>query len=513
MGIGNIISRNAIQFPDKEALVFGEERYSWSRLNSRVNRLADAFLSLGLQKGDKVALLSENHPACIEVNYALAKTGVVYFPVLSRLLPQDIKYLIDLSDAKAVVFTNDFASVVNQIRAGLPNVKTYIQVGGEVSDYAMEYETLLSRGKDIEPQVDVDFNDFYIFLCTGGTTGVSKIAMLTHANALWAIYSTVNALNLNESDTGVQVLPLYHVIINNCLNSLFAAGARVVLMPAFDPVQFMKSIHEEKATVVLVVPPFLFSWIAAVPEAMAFNMDHVRVFGTAAATFPAQLKHAVRKHFPNAGIYYTYGLTESSGGNATVLDASLVFKKEGSIGSVNPVLNYRIVREDGSDARAGEAGELHLKGPSVISGYYKQKDESRKTFVNGWLHTGDVVKTDDQGFLYFVDRSKEMIKTGGENVFAKEVEDALIEHAKIQECAVFGLPDEKWGEKIHAAVVLKAGEEMHEQEVLDFSKEKLPGFKRPKKVFFISQLPRNPSGKILKYKLKDQYLAENKRGA
>jgi long-chain acyl-CoA synthetase len=508
MSIGNIISRNAAQFPDKEALVFGEERYTWSRLNARVNRLADAFLSLGLEKGDKVALLSENQPACVEVNYALAKAGLVYFPVLSRLLPRDIEYLVNLSDAKVVVFSNDFAQVVDQIRPGLANVKTYIQVGGAAAEYALDYETVLSGGKEEEPDVEVDFNDFYIFLCTGGTTGVSKIAMLTHANALWAIYSTVNALNLSKSDTGVQVLPLYHVIINNCLNSLFAAGARVVLMPAFDPVEFMKGIHEEKVNVVLVVPPFLFSWIAAVPDAMAFSMDHVRIFATAAATFPTQLKHAVRTHFPNAGIYYTYGLTESSGGNATVLDASLAFEKEGSIGTVNPLLNYRVAREDGSDARPGEPGELHLKGPSVISGYYKQAEENKKTFVNGWLRTGDVVKTDEQGFLYFVDRSKEMIKTGGENVFAKEVEDALVEHPKIQECAVFGLPDEKWGEKIHAAVVLKPGEEMGEPELLDFSKEKLPGFKRPKEVFFISQLPRNPSGKILKYKLKDKYLAE-----
>lgn len=507
MTIGNIVSRNAVLYPDKEALVFEDQRFTWRRLNDRINRLADSFLSLGLKKGDKAALLSENTLACVEANYALAKIGVVYFPVLSRLLPNDVQYLLDLSDAKALLYQDGFAPMVDEIKPGLPNVETFIQIGGETREYAVDYEAFVARGKAVEPNVIVDPDDHYIFLCTGGTTGVSKIAMLTHANAMWAILTTINGLNLSEKDTGVQVLPLFHVIINNCLNSLMAAGARVVLEPRFDAVQFMKRIHDEKATVVMVVPPFLFSWIAAIPEAMAYDMSHVRVFVTAAATFPTDLKHQVQNHFSNAELAYSYGLTESSGGNATMLIPSVLFEKEGSIGAVNPILNYRIVDFEGRDAEPGVAGELLLKGPSVISGYYKREDETSLTFVDGWLHTGDVVRTDEDGFIYFVDRKKEMIKTGGENVFAKEVEDALLEHHQIQETAVFGLPDEKWGEKIHAAVVLKPGEEMTEDELMGFAREKLPGFKCPKTVFFIPALPRNPSGKVLKYKLKEKFPA------
>jgi acyl-CoA synthetase (AMP-forming)/AMP-acid ligase II len=505
MSIGNIVSRNAINYPNKEALVFEDLRYTWSQLNERVNRLANSLLSLGLKKGEKVALLSENVPAMVEANYALAKIGVVYFPVKTRLFPADISYLIDLSDAGVLIFHRDFSPIVNDIKDKLPKVKTYIQIGGDLQDYALDYEEFLNRGDSREPTIEVLSDDLYIFLCTGGTTGVSKLAMLTHANALWAVYTTINTLNLSEKDTGLQVLPLFHVIINNCLNSLMAAGAKVVLQHRFDMVEYMKNVHEEKVTVAMVVPPFLFSWIMSVPEAIAYDVTHVRVFATAAATFPNDLKKDVQRYMPNAEMYYTYGLTESSGGNATVLLPSMMFDKDDSIGVINPILSYKLVDDQGKEVGIGEPGELLLKGPSVISGYYKREDETKITFTDGWLHTGDIVSQDGEGFLYFVDRRKDMIKTGGENVFAKEVEDALLTHPKVQESAVFGLPDPKWGEKIHAAVVLKPGEQATEDELLAYAKEKLPGYKRPKVIYFLDTLPRNPSGKVLKYKMKEEY--------
>ena len=329
MSIGTIVSRNAVLYPDREALVFEGTRYTWKQLNERVNRLAHSFLALGLKKGDKVAVLSENVPAMVEANYALAKIGVVNFPVKSRLLPQDIQYLIDLSDAAVLVFHGDFASMVDAMRKALPKVKKYVQVGGATAGFAQDYEAFLSAGGGGEPKVEVLPDDLYIFLCTGGTTGVSKLAMLTHQNALWAVYTTINALNLSPRDTGIQVLPLFHVIINNCLNSLMAAGAKVVLQHRFDMVTYMKNLHEEKVTVAMVVPPFLWSWIMAVPEAIAYDVTHVRVFATAAATFPQDLKKDVQKYMPKAELFYTYGLTESSGGNATVLPSSRDVRKGG----------------------------------------------------------------------------------------------------------------------------------------------------------------------------------------
>jgi acyl-CoA synthetase (AMP-forming)/AMP-acid ligase II len=505
MTIGNLVSRNAVQYPDREALIFEKTRYTFKELNRRVNRLANSLLSLGLKKGDKVAMLSENVPAMVEANYALAKIGVVYFPVKTRLLAPDIRYLIDLSDASVLIFHPDFTEMVNGMRAELPKVKTYVSLGKDKSGFALDYEAFLQKGSPEEPSVDVSGDDPYIFLCTGGTTGVSKLAMLSHENALWAAFTTVNALSLSPADTGIQVLPLFHVIINNCLNSLMAAGARVVLQHRFDPVVYMRNVSEEKVTVAMVVPPFLFNWIMAVPEAIAYDVTHVRVFATAAATFPHDLKNEVKKYMPKAGLFYTYGLTESSGGNATVLPDDMMFKKEGSIGVVNPVLAYRIVDDEGKDVAVGDPGELLLKGPSVISGYYKRDDETKKTFVDGWLHTGDVVSRDKEGFLYFVDRKKDMIKTGGENVFAKEVEDAFLTHPTVQEAAVFGMPDPKWGEMIHAAIVVKPGQTVTEEDLFAYAKEKLPGYKRPKVIYFLPALPRNPSGKVLKYKMKEEY--------
>ncbi len=505
MTIGNIVARNAIQYPDREALIFEEERYTYRRLNERVNRLANALLSLGLKKGDKVAMLAENIPAMVEANYALAKIGVVYFPVKTRLLAPDIGYLVDLSDAKALIFHDEFAEMVKAMRGKLPKVKTYIEVGKKPLDYAIDYEAFLKKGSPEEPRAEVVGSDPYIFLCTGGTTGVSKLAMLTHENALWAVFTTINALSLSPKDTGIQVLPLFHVIINNCLNSLVAAGARVVLQHRFEPVAYMKNLHDEKVTVAMVVPPFLFNWIMAVPEAIKYDVTHVRVFATAAATFPDELKKDVKKYMPTAELFYTYGLTESSGGNATVLADAMMFEKAGSIGVVNPALAYLIVDDQDREVKVGDPGELLLKGPSVISGYYKRDDETKKTFVDGWLHTGDIVSRDKDGFLYFVDRRKDMIKTGGENVFAKEVEDALLTHPAVQEAAVFGLPDPKWGEMIHAAIVLKPDKTATEQELLAYAKKTLPGYKRPKVVYFLPALPRNPSGKVLKYKMKEEY--------
>ncbi len=504
MSIGNIVSRNAMRFPDREALVFEDQRTTWTQLNERVNRLADAFLSLGVKKGDKVAMLSENVPAMVEANYALAKIGAVYFPVKTRLFPEDVQYLIDLSDATVLLFHEEFLPMVEQIRPGLKKIGTFIQIGGVPEGDATDYETFLSSGQAREPDVEVSSDDLYIFLCTGGTTGVSKLAMLTHANAMWAVYSTVGNMNLTEKDVGLQVLPLFHVIINNCLNSLMAAGAKVVLQHRFDAVQYMRNVHDEKVTVAMVVPPFLFSWIMAVPEAIAYDITHVRAFATAAATFPRDLKESVRKYMPKADLFYSYGLTEASGGTVTVLPPSRQIDKDGSIGVVSTILDYRIADAQGNPVRKGEAGELLLKGPCVVPGYYRREDETKITFDKGWLHTGDVVREDEDGFLYFVDRSKDMIKTGGENVFAKEVEDAMLTHPKIQEIAVFGLPDPKWGEKIHAAVVLKPGEEVTEDDLLAYAREKLPGYKRPKVFCFLDVLPRNPSGKVLKYKLREE---------
>jgi acyl-CoA synthetase (AMP-forming)/AMP-acid ligase II len=503
MSIGNIVSRNAMRFPDREALVYEDSRFTWKQLNERVNRLADAFLSMGLRKGDKVVMLSENVPAMVEANYALAKIGVIFFPVKTRLFPEDIRHLIDLSDSRVLLFHEEFLPMVDQIMPDLTKIKDFIQVGGSTQRYAVDYEAFLSHGRDHEPEVEVSSDDLYIFLCTGGTTGVSKLAMLTHANAMWAVYTTVGHMNLTEEDVGLQVLPLFHVIINNCLNSLMAAGAKVVLQHRFDAVEYMRNVHEEKVTVAMVVPPFLFSWIMAVPEAIAYDVSHVRAFATAAATFPRDLKESVKKYMPEADLFYSYGLTEASGGTVTVLPPSRQMDKDGSIGVVSEILDYRVVDAEGRAVQKGEAGELLLKGPCVVNGYYRREDETRITFDQGWLHTGDVVREDEDGFLYFVDRWKDMIKTGGENVFAKEVEDALLTHGKIQEVAVFGLPDPKWGEKIHASVVLKPGQKATEEELLLFAREKLPGYKRPKVVTLVAELPRNPSGKVLKYKLRE----------
>jgi acyl-CoA synthetase (AMP-forming)/AMP-acid ligase II len=505
MTIGNILSRNAMQFPEREALVFEGQRWTYRALNERVNRLANALLSLGLKKGDKVAMLAENIPAMVEANYALAKIGVIYFPVKTRLLAPDIQYLVDLSDASVLIFHDEFAEMVVGMKDKLPKVKTYIEVGKKIEGFATDYEKFLKKGSPEEPDVKVAVTDTYIFLCTGGTTGVSKLAMLTHENALWTAFSTINSLNLSPDDVGIQVLPLFHVIINNCLNTLMAAGAKVVLQHRFDPVVYMKNISEEKVTMAMVVPPFLFNWIMAVPEAIKYDVTHVRLFATAAATFPEELKKDVRKYMPKAKLFYTYGLTEGSGGNVTVLHDDMVFKKQGSIGVINILLDHRIVDDAGKDVKTGDPGELLIKGPLVFTGYYKKEEETKNAFTDGWFHTGDVVSRDKDGFVYFVDRKKDMIKTGGENVFAKEVEDAFLTHPSVQEAAVFGLPDPKWGEKIHAAIVLKPDAKLTEEELFAYAKEKLPGYKRPKVIYFVPVLPRNPSGKVLKYKMKEEY--------
>ncbi len=502
MNIGNIPTRNAIQYPDKVALIFEGERWTWRQFDGRVNRLAQALIGLGLKKGDKVAILTENVPAIVEANYACAKAGLVYFPVMSRLVPKDIEYLVDLSDARVLIFHPDFKPAVEAMRPALPKVSTWLQIGGDVPPWAGAYEALLQSGRDEAPDVEVLPEDVYCFICTGGTTGVSKLGMLSHLNALTAIHTSIGAMNITPEDVGLQVLPLFHVIQNNCLHPMLAAGGSIVLQHRFDAVQFMKAIHEEKVSVVIVVPPFLWSWIMAVPEAIAHDITHVRLFATAAATFPDELKRDVLQYMPRAKLVYSYGLTESSGGNATVLSHENTFRKSGAIGVVNPLLGYRIVDDRGGSVPVGQAGELLLKGPAVIKGYYKRDEETAATFVDGWLHTGDIVREDGEGFLYFVDRLKDMIKTGGENVFAKEVEDALLHHPKVSEVGVFGLPDPQWGEKIHAAVVLKPGTEATEEEILAFGKEKLAGFKRPKAVHFIPMLPRNPSGKVLKHVLK-----------
>jgi len=512
LNLGQILKVNAKKFPHTVALKDRERSLTYPELNRRVNKLAHSLLGLGLVKGDKVAVLLENSIEIVEAYLATAKTGIVIVPINFRLISPDVEYIADNADAKAFIVHDEFLDTLEPIRPRLAKIppENHIVVGKPSAGYRT-YEDFIAAAPESEPAADVLPEDTWILIYTSGTTGKPKGVVRTHESHI-AFY-LINAIDFgfNEHDVCMNVMPLCHINSTFFTFTFTYIGGSVYIHPArsFRAEEILEIVEREKITFISLIPTHYNLILNASPEARRYDRSSIRKLLCSSAPVRKSMKLAIMDFFPGVQLYEAYGSTEA--GIVTVLKPEYQMKKLGSIGFESLGTEFvKILDVEKHEVAVSEVGELYSRGPMLFKEYYKLPEKTASSFHNGWFSAGDMAKKDQEGFFHIVDRKDNMIITGGEHVYPSEVEDAVGSHECVFDCAVIGLPDDKWGEKVAAVVITKPGVDpgaITEQDIMRCCRDKLAGYKRPKELIFISQeeMPRTPTGKILHRKLREKF--------
>jgi acyl-CoA synthetase (AMP-forming)/AMP-acid ligase II len=449
--------------------------------------------------GDRVAVLALNEPEYYDMLFGLGKIAAILVPINYRLAGPEIEFVLSDSEARVLVFGGDFADTVDSIRGGIP-AKEFVAISDEAPEWATPYETMIGGSSAEEPAIQGGDDDTLTILYTSGTTGRPKGAELSHSYYFWSSVNLMATLGTQIGDTPLVALPLFHIGGLAGPPWFVYQGAKTVLLRSLDPKRFLELLGEEKVTGFGSVPALL-DFLKLVRDFEKYNWDSVKVILVYAAPVPVELI----KEYEEAGIEVRqlYGLTECN--TASVLSAEDALSKAGSCGTPFFHACVRVVDDDGRDVGPQERGEILLRAPNTMKGYWNRPEDTAAALKDGWLHTGDIGRLDEDGYLYIMDRKKDMIISGGENIYPAEIEDSLRRHPKVADVGVIGCPDETWGEAVKAIVVLKEGEKLAEEELVEWCQGKIGRFKIPKKVVFTDSIPRTPTGKILKRVLREQF--------
>ncbi len=514
MIITEILARNARMYVGETALIEREppkasrRMITWKEFDHMANRTAHALMAKGIKKGDKVIHLLMNCLEWLPIYFGILKTGAWAVPLNFRFLAKDIGYCADIAEAKAMIFGEEFVDRVNAVRDDLETIKDYVFVGPTECrpDYAEQLEAFLETGSKEEPRIPLELTDEAALYFTSGTTGTPKPILLTHRNLEFACVNENRHHNQTHEDNFLCIPPLYHTGGKMHWFGNFIVGAKGVILRGIRPEWILEAMSEEQCTLVFLLVPWAQDILVAIETGQVkledYTLDQWRMMHIGAQPVPPSLIKNWKKVFPHHAYDTNYGLSESTGPGCVHLGMENLHKI-GSIGKPGFDWECRIVDDALREVPRGETGELMVKGPGVMKEYYKNPEATEKTIIDGWLLTGDMARFDEDGFIWLVDRKKDVIITGGENIFPVEIEDFLMENQKIQDAAVIGIPDERLGEIGAAIIKLKPGQEMNEEEVLQ-SCESLPRYKRPRKIFF-DDVPRNPTGKIEKPKLRKKF--------
>lgn len=506
MNLGNILQRWAERQKDKVALAFEGDLLTYGNMNERVSTLCHAFLDWGLQKGDRVAVLSYNCHQFMEIFFACGRAGLIIVPLNFRLVGRELEYQINNSESAALFMGEEFLRVIGGIRSQLKSVKKYVVIGQPAAGSEAEtYEKVVGIYPRTIPKFpyEVDMAEDFIIIYTSGTTGRPKGALLTQMNVLFTSINQIIDFQCTTRDRTLTMSPMFHVGGSLVLTfPMLHVGGTAIVMKAFDPVKALELIQKEKITVIFGVPA-MWTAIMAVPGVEKADFSSLRVAVSGGASQPVAILKKINQIF-HVPFTEGYGLSEASSCSSHLM-WDFALQKAGSIGKPFVHNDMRVVNESGEDVKPGEVGEIIQKDLTVMKGYFNDPEATAETLKNGWLHTGDLATVDEDGFMYIKDRKKDMIISGAENIYPVEIEQVLYSHPKILEAAVIGLPDEKWGETVRAVIALKKGEKMTPEEVIDFCKENLASYKKPRSVIFVDSLPRNPAGKVLKTMLREEY--------
>ena len=501
LNAGQWLYKHCIRQPEAEAVIVDDIRLTYAELNSRVNRLANALAGLGVKMGDRVAALMFNSNEYAEITFALAKLGAILVPLNYRLAPLEIEYILNDSGSIGLVYANDLGSLIEGGRDNI-GVESYICVGGEPVAPIHDYEEFLAGASDSEPpSASTDIDTPLTILYTSGTTGRPKGAVLTHGNCLFASLNMAQHNKTTDARTLIST-PMFHVagLTAQALPTIYRGGT-IIFQRYFDPEHALQLIERERVNLSLLVPAMLL-FMSQVSGFDDYDLSSIESIFIGGAPCPGPLLRTYMDR--GIPIRQGFGMTENTG-SGTLLDTDDLERKFGSCGKPMFHCDARVWNADGNDAKPDEIGELMLQGPVVMKEYWNMPEATEASFTDGWFHTGDLAKMDEDGYFYIVERKKDMLITGGENVYPAEVEEVILAHSKVGEVGVIGVPDEKWGESVRAIVVALPGQTLTAEEIQEFCTGKLAKYKTPKSVIVVGELPRNPAGKILKRILREQY--------
>ncbi|MDP4110139.1 MAG: class I adenylate-forming enzyme family protein [Bacillota bacterium] len=479
---------------------------TWRVFDEKANRMANLLIKRGVKKGDKVAILLMNCLEWLPIYFGILKTGAVAVPLNFRYTAEEIKYCLDLSDSIAMIFGPEFIGRVESVYDKIPKVKTLFFAGENRPSFAENYDRLTANCSSEAPHIELTDEDDAAIYFSSGTTGFPKAILHTHKSLMSACYTEQNHHGQTREDNFLCIPPLYHTGAKMHWFGSLLSGSRAVLLRGIKPEWILKTVSEEKITIVWLLVPWAQDILDAVERGDVklsdYNLSSWRLMHIGAQPVPPSLIRRWKKYFPNHLYDTNYGLSESIGPGCVHLGVQNI-SKVGAIGIPGFNWETKIVGDNGGLVIQGQVGELAVKGPGVMKCYYKDPEATAAVLKDGWLHTGDMARTDEDGFIYLVDRKKDVIISGGENLYPVQIEDFLRSNEAIKDVAVIGVPDNRLGELAAAIIELKPGYKCTEEDIKAFCSS-MPRYKRPRVIIF-DKVPRNPTGKIEKTRLREKY--------
>ena len=502
--------------PDRDCIVFEGRRWTYAKVNERVNRLANALAQWGIGKGDRVGLLHVNCNQHIETYFAVAKLGAIFVPLNFRAKSDELSYMIANAEAKALFVGSRYLDIVNTMLPQLPTVKQCILIDSKDKN-KIYYEDLLGSASSDEFMSEIGDEDITILMYTAGTTGRPKGVPLRHSAFASYVLDNVDPADPDIEEKNLLTVPLYHVAGIQAMLAAIYGGRTLVLMRQFEVKEWIETIQREKATRAMLVPTMLKRVIDA-PDYDQYDLSSLKVITYGAAPMPFEVINKAIKVMPWVRFINAFGQTETASTITTLGPEDHIIegteeerekklkRLTSSIGRTLPDVEVKIVDEEGKTLAPLEVGEILARGPRIMTGYWRDEQKTSQVITrDGWLRTGDMGWMDEEGYIYLAGRGDDMIIRGGENISPEEVENAVQSHPKVEEASVIGVPDPEWGQEPRAIVVLKKGEVATQEEIIEHCRTRLAGFKRPRSVVFIDALPRNPMGKVLRKKLREDY--------
>ncbi|MEJ5347952.1 MAG: long-chain-fatty-acid--CoA ligase [Desulfosoma sp.] len=500
MNLREMLDRNARKFANKEAIRSQGQAMSFSELKEKAERAAAVFQAYGLRPGDTAAVMSQNTPHFVVVFFGLQKAGVAVVPVNHKLAPPEVQYILEHSKARLFLFDGALAHVAEALSLPIPAVSMDTPVPQRPF-----LEDLLTDAPALTP-VPVEDDDTAEILYTSGTTGKPKGCVLTHRSVVMAAITGALALKMDEKDRLLMAMPIWHSSpLNNWFLGAFYVGATTILLREYHPLHFLQTVQNDRCTVYFGAPVSYLLPLQMVPNFDDFDLSSMRAWVYGGGPIAPETVRILQKRYKSDRFYQVYGMTEA-GPTGTMLPPEAHAHKAGSIGNKGlPGTDLVVMKSETEEARFGETGEIWIKADSMMKGYFNDPEATIKAFHNGWYRTGDVARIDEDGYLFIVDRLKDMIITGGENVYSKEVEDALAEHPQVAQAAVIGTAHPDWGETVTAVIVPAPGSQPNAEELTAFLQSRLAKYKIPRIFHFVEALPHTPTGKVMKYKLREMF--------
>lgn len=508
--VAELLLLNKNRFPEKTAIVYKDRRITYKELNQRVNQIVHALGELGVKEGDKVAYMLLNSNQLVEVYFAIQKMGAVAVPLNKCLISREMKLLLDTSESRVLIYAEKFANKIGEIRGNLETVELFICSGRQMDeDFCLEEIQRNSSSDELALFEDEQAISRIQF--TGGTTGIPKGVMRSHANDMAEIVSVMmsSGMGANPDEIILTQCPMEHHGGHSWFTSVIGTGATLIICDAFKEDEILSLIERERVTYLLLLPPSTHLRLLNAPNINNYDLSSVKLVQSAAGATTPEIIRRIYAGYPNCKMNYGWGQTESGTGSSLVLTLEMAEKdlpESKSIGKPMPFLEMKIIDDKDQEVPIGEVGECIVRGPSVMTGYYHLPKENEQVFLKGgWMRTGDLMKKDEKGNFYLVSRKKDLIKSGGINVFSEEVTGVIKNHPAVEECIVFGVPDKKLGEAVMTVVQLRKNKHLTLEELQKYCKQYLSSYKKPLYMDVIDQFPMDYAGKIPKYKLIAKY--------